>query len=109
MRTFLRPLTLIPLLILTAGLPGCFEFTGTGTGCYWMENTSGEYRWERTAWDYESCFELDSCDGGLGASGGGCYKWADSPDGERYPWPDQGEYAAPKDTADTADDDSGGQ
>ncbi|AUX32191.1 uncharacterized protein SOCE836_043280 [Sorangium cellulosum] len=28
---------------------------------------------------------MDSCDGGLGASGGGCYKWADGSDEDRYP------------------------
>lgn len=47
------------------------------------------YDYVRSLWvaDIESCYALDSCNGGLGASGGGCYKWADSADGEAYPWP----------------------
>lgn len=60
--------------------------------CYWMENMTGEYLWIPAAEVYgeeltkEQCYELDSCDGGLGYSGGGCYKWASSPDAEREPW-----------------------
>ncbi|MDE1465332.1 hypothetical protein [Spartinivicinus poritis] len=57
-----------------------------------MENTSGEFKWVdaeavygRSLSKYE-CYELDSCDGGLSKSGGGCYKWATSPDAEREPW-----------------------
>lgn len=49
-----------------------------GTGCYWMENTTGHYCWVPATWakSFESCRALDSCDGGEGQSGGGCYKWA---------------------------------
>ena len=64
-----------------------------GTGCYWMENTSGNYCWipAGSSIDYgtssiDECFALDSCDGGLSQSGGGCYKWADGSDDDRYPW-----------------------
>jgi hypothetical protein len=64
----------------------CASFEGTG--CYWMENTSGNYCWVPADWapSIEDCFAMDSCDGGLGQSGGGCYKWADGSDGERAPW-----------------------
>ncbi|MCE3255741.1 MAG: hypothetical protein K0R25_1235 [Rickettsiaceae bacterium] len=33
-----------------------------------------------------SCFRLDSCNGGLGESNGGCYKWSLGPDGEHESW-----------------------
>ena len=59
-----------------------------GTMCYWMENYTGNYCWVRSPSkvDKQGCFGLDSCDGGLGQSGGGCYKWADCSDCERDPW-----------------------
>ncbi|WP_437516006.1 hypothetical protein [Sorangium sp. So ce1099] len=66
----------------------CASFEGAG--CYWMENTSGDYCWVPADWapTVEDCFAMDSCDGGLGASGGGCYKWADGSGEDRYPWPE---------------------
>ncbi len=54
--------------------------------CYWMENYSGSYLWVPAKNVYgrevsrDECFELDSCNGGKGKSGGGCYKWATAPD-----------------------------
>ena len=65
----------------------------TGTRCYWMENYSGNYCWvPAPAWigassTIQECKLLDSCDGGGSQSGGGCYKWADSSEDARYPWP----------------------
>ena len=60
--------------------------------CYWMENISGKYEWVSTE-DYfdmkfskKDCFILDSCDGGLGVSNGGCYKWAKTANGLRIKW-----------------------
>lgn len=51
--------------------------------CYWMENISGRFEWVPAevggiyrGEGYQRCFELDSCNGGRGDSGGGCYKWA---------------------------------
>ena len=66
--------------------PQCEPYTFSG--CYWMENHSGAYCWVPSPYsaDPERCFQLDSCDGGLGHSGGGCYKWADCSDCERQPW-----------------------
>jgi hypothetical protein len=52
--------------------------------CYWMENYSGRYEWiptERLGYRVHTpqhCYALDSCSGGLGHSGGGCYKWSTS-------------------------------
>lgn len=36
--------------------------------------------------DKQSCYYMDSCRGGVGESGGGCYKWAASADAEPEPW-----------------------
>lgn len=60
--------------------------------CYWMENVTGKYEWVATAvvlgegYDYQQCYAADSCNGGLGESGGGCYKWADSAQSQAHPW-----------------------
>lgn len=56
--------------------------------CYWMENVTGRYDWVPATWveSFESCFAMDSCDGGEGQSGGGCYKWAACPTCTRAPW-----------------------
>ncbi len=84
----------LPLLILN--LAGCAtvpiaSYAQPGH-CFWMENVSGQFNWVSTqaagysALDKQACFELDSCDGGAGRSGGGCYKWADYPEAPRQPW-----------------------
>lgn len=63
-----------------------------GYHCYWMEDYSGKYEWidtEEAGLGYMSkqrCYAMDSCDGGLGYSRGGCYKWARSAQSEREPW-----------------------
>ncbi len=65
-------------------------------GCYWMENVFGKYQWVLTSealgksFTSEECFQMDSCDGGLGASSGGCYMWSTSKDGPRISWKDLG-------------------
>lgn len=59
-----------------------------GSACYWMENTSGN-PWVPAPQgniSKQQCYDLDSCDGGKGQSGGGCYKWATSADAQREPW-----------------------
>lgn len=49
--------------------------------CYWMENYSGQYQWVPAdplygkALSQRECQALDSCNGGGGQSGGGCYRW----------------------------------
>ena len=58
-----------------------------GDQCYWMENTSGNFCWvPRPGVSFQNCYALDSCDGGLGHSGGGCYKWAACSGCTRLPW-----------------------
>ncbi len=54
--------------------------------CYWMENYSGKFEWVETDNSKQECFELDSCDGGLARSSGGCYKWAKTANGARLEW-----------------------
>ena len=61
----------------------------TANQCYWMENTTGNYCWVKSpvpASNIADCKQWDSCDGGAGQSGGGCYKWAECSNCERAPW-----------------------
>ena len=59
--------------------------------CFWMENKS-PYCWVPAEQGFyrgggkSQCFNLDSCDGGQGASNGGCYKWAYSESSRRIDW-----------------------
>ena len=60
--------------------------------CYWMENISGKFEWVIADVIYneelskKQCFNLDSCNGGKGFSGGGCYKWAKSSNDKASSW-----------------------
>ena len=64
----------------------------TNYNCYWMENVSGKYEWTLADIIYnkslskKECFALDSCSGGYGLSGGGCYKWAKSSNDNASAW-----------------------
>ena len=65
----------------------------TGHSCYWMGYRKGKWVWLSapsymfpSGSGFERCKQLDSCDGGGGMSGGGCYKWALSPKSPRVPW-----------------------
>ena len=56
--------------------------------CFWMDPDK-DNTWVSTPQenvDKQQCFNLDSCDGGKGESGGGCYKWAADANAERQPW-----------------------
>lgn len=63
-------------------------------GCFWMETSSGDFNWIRVEEAFglsekmtqTECYQLDSCEGGEGQSGGGCYKWAESADAEAIQW-----------------------
>jgi len=62
---------------------------GGEPGCFWMENTTKNWCWVKTpikATTKERCMQLDSCNGGGGQSGGGCYKWAYSSTMNRFAW-----------------------
>lgn len=62
------------------------------SSCFWMENRSGTSQWipAETVYGREllksDCYALDSCGGGLGQSGGGCYKWSAGPDAPSEAW-----------------------
>jgi hypothetical protein len=72
---------------------GCNQSVSDGKPqCFWMEIYSGKFKWvpadtiHHRMLTKQECFERDSCDGGLGRPGGGCYKWATSPDAPRIKW-----------------------
>jgi hypothetical protein len=56
-------------------------------GCYWM-TPQGSWQGAPQYGTKRQCYEQDSCNGGLGASGGGCYKWAVSPSASAERWED---------------------
>ena len=70
----------------------CVGPTDLESTCYWMENYSGQYRWVTPPSGFYNgqgkarCQALDSCNGGGGASGGGCYKWSTGPEAPRQAW-----------------------
>lgn len=91
----MKKLTCLLLLSLTCLSFNSLAKTNDGNQCYWMENVSGKYEWVSTevtgmgALTKDECYSMDSCDGGEGLSGGGCYKWAKSAQSEREPWDNQ--------------------
>jgi hypothetical protein len=54
--------------------------------CYWMTQDGARWVLMSEVQTKKQCFELDSCSGGQGMSGGGCYKWAPSTDAPGRPW-----------------------
>jgi len=63
-----------------------------GERCYWMGfldiGTWLGWCMVPATWasDRHACYQLDSCYGGLSASGGGCYKWANTSEAPVAPW-----------------------
>ena len=89
----IRKYIIIAFVILTTlSLAACIKFNTEAPQCYWMENYSNKFEWVPANAVYQrvltklECFDFDSCDGGKGRSGGGCYKWAISAKSERLPW-----------------------
>lgn len=58
--------------------------------CYWLSNEGAGWVSRPDLAEPELCFEMDSCSGGVGLSGGGCYKWAAGADAPAIPWPELG-------------------
>ena len=54
--------------------------------CYWLSNEGAGWLERPDLPDAELCFEMDSCSGGGGLSGGGCYKWAMSAEAPGLRW-----------------------
>ncbi len=61
-------------------ITSCATANTPGASCFWMENWP-PWGWQQWGGDYNYCRELDSCMGGMGYSGGGCYKWSLGVDG----------------------------
>ncbi|MDZ7993993.1 MAG: hypothetical protein RM022_032675 [Nostoc sp. EfeVER01] len=76
------------LMLVVSGFNAVEHSSAATNGCYWMENYSGKFNWVPAGWvsSKQNCYALDSCDGGLGQSGGGCYKWATDAQANREPW-----------------------
>lgn len=54
--------------------------------CFWREQGKDTWISWPKAPTKQACFDLDSCSGGLGKSGGGCYKWTTGPKAQPEPW-----------------------
>ena len=54
--------------------------------CYWMSNLDSHWQAMPDLETKTQCFEMDSCSGGEGGSGGGCYKWAAGADAPGQHW-----------------------
>jgi len=54
--------------------------------CYWLSDAGEGWVAQANLTDPEFCYELDSCAGGIGMSGGGCYKWATGANEAGLPW-----------------------
>jgi hypothetical protein len=62
------------------------------TTCYWLgfhdTGTWSDWCWSPATWatTYNACYQMDSCSGGLGWSGGGCYKWTSGSEASQASW-----------------------
>lgn len=54
--------------------------------CYWLSNVTNQWQTMPDVENRQQCYELDSCSGGLGQSGGGCYKWTVGPNDAFKHW-----------------------
>ncbi len=89
LKTPLMVFVLSCLMVVVSFFTSADSSLAASNRCYWMENYSGNFNWVDSPQgnvSKDECYALDSCDGGLGQSGGGCYKWASSPTAERQPW-----------------------
>lgn len=58
--------------------------------CYASGDNGATWVARRDLPDAELCFEMDSCSGGVGLLGRGCFKWATSADAPAVPWTELG-------------------
>lgn len=54
--------------------------------CYWLSNFTNQWEARQDVDTRQLCYQLDSCNGGEGASGGGCYKWTVGPNDPQNRW-----------------------
>jgi len=64
----------------------CASLHPHSSACYWMTHDGSQWISVSEVATKKQCFALDSCSGGQGQSGGGCYKWAKSPSAPGAPW-----------------------
>jgi hypothetical protein len=86
-------MSLVFVAALAGSLSACVmseEAPVPATQCYWLSNEGAGWVSRPDLPDPELCFEMDSCSGGAGLSGGGCYKWATDADAPAAPWVDLG-------------------
>lgn len=65
--------------------------SGAEYGCFWMwQESNGLWCFQAPAWiagyTFQDCYAADSCSGGLGGSGGGCYMWSTCSTCPPTPW-----------------------
>lgn len=69
-------------IILGVALAGCASMPWSKPkatmSCFWMTQDGAQWIQRDDVESKAMCFALDSCSGGQGLSGGGCYKWAPS-------------------------------
>ena len=54
--------------------------------CYWLSNVTNQWQARPDVDTRQLCYQLDSCSGGQGESGGGCYKWTAGPNDPQNRW-----------------------
>lgn len=82
------------LAIVTVGVcvSACASFnpfaphTQTAAQCYWLSNVTNAWEARPDVDTRAACGALDSCSGGGGESGGGCYKWTAHPNDPQNRW-----------------------
>jgi hypothetical protein len=82
-------LSLIAGIAIAGALSACVtrdEQPAAAAQCYWLSNQGAGWVARPDLSNAELCFEMDSCSGGAGLSGGGCYKWAAAPNAPALPW-----------------------
>jgi hypothetical protein len=80
-------------IMITGALTACVtrdEQPAVEAQCYWLSNEGAGWVARPDLAEAELCFEMDSCSGGVGLSGGGCYKWAVASNASATPWSDLG-------------------
>lgn len=88
-----RWMVLVLIAAVTGMLSACAareELPARAAQCYWLSNQGEGWVSRPDLSEPELCFEMDSCSGGVGLSGGGCYKWAIDADAPAAPWADLG-------------------
>lgn len=96
---------------LAGGLSACAtndEPQSAAAQCYWLSNEGEGWLARPDLTEAGHCFEMDSCSGGVGLSGGGCYKWAADADAPATPWIDLGFMPLSREEPEQASDASGG-